>query len=145
MNCLVLYATRQVNPTAGQASGDGSPTKTPGTPTADASGRGSSHRLGDGSVSRRPASLCRRQPGGRLYRDDPVRAQQRQKAATRKVEQRRKFAASIFMDRSDTACSGQGPRTEAFLSAQAGTERNGQGAGGDGAPAGYSVMDHAAG
>ena len=32
-------------------------------------------------------------------------------------------------------CSGQGPRTEAFLSAQAGTERNGQGAGGDGAQA----------
>src|SRR5579864_1488760 len=79
MNCLVLYATRQANPTTGQASGDGSPTKIPGTPTADASGRGSSHRLGDGSVSRRPASLCRRPPGGQLYRDDPVRAQQRQR------------------------------------------------------------------
>jgi Transposase len=93
------------------ASGDRSPTTTTGTPTADASGRGSRHRLGDGSVSRRPTSLCRRRPGGQLYRDDPVRAQQRQTAATRKVEQRRKFAAPLFVDRSDTACCGQGPRT----------------------------------
>ena len=144
-NPMSRATTRQANPTTGQASGDRSPTKTTGTPTADASGRGSSDRLGDGSVSRRPASLCRRQPGGQLYRDDPVRAQQRQKAATRKVEQRRKFAAPLFVDGSDAACRGQGPRTETLLSAQAGAERDGQGAGGDGAQAGHSVVDHAAG
>src|ERR1700745_327586 len=126
MNCFVCIRNSTSESNSWTSKWRRKPDKdTPGPPTADASGGGSSHRLGDGRVSRSPASLCRRPPGGQLYRDDPVRAQQRPKAATRKVKQSRKFAAWIFMDRSDTACSGPGPRTEAFLSAPAGPERNG--------------------
>jgi len=57
--------------------------------------------------------------GGQLHRDDPVRAQQRQEAATGEADQRRQCTAPLPMGGSDAACRDQGRRTKTLLSAQA--------------------------
>ena len=114
------------------------------TPAAYPSGRGSGHGLGDRGVSGRPDSLRNRQSGGQLYRDDPVRAQQRQEAATGEADQRRQCTAPLPVGRSDAACRDQGRRTKTLLSSQAHPERNGQGQGCGGTQAGHSFVDHAA-
>jgi transposase len=141
---LSLYTIRKADPATGQAGGERSPTKATRTPAAHSSRRGSGHCIGDRSVSGRPHSLRNRQSGGQLYRDDPVRAQQRQEAATGEADQRRQFTASLPVDRSHAARCSQGRRTKTLLSAQAHPERNGQGEGCGGAQAGDSFVDHAA-
>ncbi len=117
----LLYATRtkRIQQLDKASGGDGSSDKDPRPRRLlTHPGVGSSHRLGDGSsfVADPHRFALAANQSGQLYRDDPVRAQQRQKAATRKVKQRKEIRCfDIYLDRSDTACSGwQGPRTEAF-------------------------------
>ena len=68
----LVRAVAAADPGAGSRSRSTGPTKAPGTSAADASRRGTGDGLGHRGVSRRPESLCHRQPGGQLYRDDPV-------------------------------------------------------------------------
>ena len=124
------------------ASGTTMPATTTGAPAADASGGGTGDGVGDRGVCRGSKSIHSRQPGSQLHRDDPVRAHEREAPTTRKDDQGRQFPSALPVDRSDAACGEEGPGAETLLSAQAYSERDGQGADRSGTQTGNPAMDH---